>query len=414
MGYGPSGFVANNVAANYLSGSQAADQEHQANQLSRARDQSYQHNELAAQDQSQQKAAQQLYLASQYALQAPAGQTKAFVEQNFPDLVQHAGQKWATVSDEDVRAELQGYAAQFGAKAGIAPPVATAPPRMTAAQRPVAIMGPNGNPQYVSPEDAIGKQPYSRAPAARSAPASDLGFGDPKIQALQASLGAAGFSPPAGFRSKEQQLGFYKGVLTKYNGLTTDDIAHLLASNAIDYKSVGKATQAAASMGGRIEVANNELAGFVPIAKDASAAVDRGSFVPFNRLRQQGQASISDPNLKRMFVATQTVLNAYDVLAARGGTDKDKRAENHRILENADSPEAYNAALDMIVREGQAAGAATRGAMKAGAFGYPTGQPAAPIQQQQPSGQRLSPEQASALPPGTPFVGMDGIARVKH
>lgn len=216
--------------------------------------------------------------------------------------------------------------------------------------------------------------PPAKVPSASTVktPAAS-GFDDPRIQGLQASFVAAGYSPPAGFRSKEQQLAMFHGLLKKYDGLSSDDIAHLAASNAIDYKSVGKATQAAATMGGRVEVANNELRGFVPIAKDASSAVDRGSFVPFNRLKQKGQAAISDPNLKRLFVATQTVLNAYDVLAARGGTDKDKRAENHRILENADSPEAYNAALDMIVREGAAAGKATSDAMKAGAYGYPSG-----------------------------------------
>ena len=243
--------------------------------------------------------------------------------------------------------------------------------------------------------------------APKAAPVN--GFNDPNIQALQAAFVTAGYSPPAGFRSKEQQLAMYQGLLKRYDGLAPDDIAHLAASNAIDYKSVGKATQAAATMGGRVEVANNELRGFIPIAKDASAAVDRGSFVPFNRLKQMGQASISDPNLKRLYVATQTVLNAYDVLAARGGTDKDKRAENHRILENADSPEAYNAALDMITREGQAAGKATQDAMKAGAFNYPTGQP-----QQPDANQRLSVEDAAKLPSGTPFIGMDGVPRVKH
>lgn len=224
--------------------------------------------------------------------------------------------------------------------------------------------------------DLVRYAPPQRIAAPKTAPKAN-GFDDPRIQALQASMVAAGYSPPAGFRSKEQQLSMFQGLLKKYDGLSTDDIAHLAASNAIDYKSVGKATQAAAGMGGKIELANNELAGFVPIAKDASAAVDRGSFVPFSKLKQKGQASISDPNLKRLFVATQTVLNAYDVLAARGGTDKDKRAENHRILETADSPEAYNAALDMIVKEGAVAGEASRKTMRADSFGYPTGQPAA-------------------------------------
>jgi hypothetical protein len=194
------------------------------------------------------------------------------------------------------------------------------------------------------------------------------GFDDPEIQDLQAAISASGYSLPAGFRSKEQQLALLKGLKRKYDGLSNDDIAHLIGSNAIDYKATSKATQTAAGIVGKVEVANKELEAFVPIAKDANAAVDRSKFVPWNKLEQLGKKNISDPDLKRLYVATQTILNAYDMLASRGGTDQDKRAHNREILSNADSPEAYDAALDMIVREGQAAGGAARAATKASAY----------------------------------------------
>jgi len=255
-----------------------------------------------------------------------------------------------------------------------------------------AVMGPNGKPILVPETQAIGATPYEKpteAPAeiqgynfARSqgykgtfedwkkasGAKAGSGFDDPKVQDLQAAISAAGFSLPAGFRSKEQQLSLMKGLLRKYDGLAPDDIAHLLSSNAIDYKSVTKATQTAASIVGKVEVANNELQAFVPIARDASALVDRGSFVPWNKLKQMGESNISDPDLKRLYVATQSILNAYDMLAARGGTDQAKREHNRAILSTADSPEAFNAALDMIVTEGQAAGQAARASTKASAY----------------------------------------------
>lgn len=235
------------------------------------------------------------------------------------------------------------------------------------------------------------------------------GFDDPKIQDLQAAISAAGYSLPAGFRSQAQQLALMRGLLRKYNGLAPDDIAHLLASNAIDYKSITKATQTAATIVGKVEVANNELQAFVPIARDASALVDRGTFVPWNRLKQMGETSISDPNLKRLYVATQSILNAYDMLAARGGTDQDKRAHNRAILSSADSPEAYNAALDMIVTEGQAAGAAARASTKSSAYDG-TGHSATP----QSSPVRVkSPQEAMALAPGTVFITPDGRQKVR-
>lgn len=164
MAYGPSGFAKNTATANYLSGRQAADEEHQANQLSRARDQSYQQNETAANDQQQQKAAQQLYLASQYALQQPAGQTKAFVEQNFPDLVTHAGAKWETATEDDVRAELEGARAQFGAQSGNGPAVAKG---VSGAMYKV-VDPETGEVSFATAEEARGKKPYEYKPPTKA------------------------------------------------------------------------------------------------------------------------------------------------------------------------------------------------------------------------------------------------------
>lgn len=173
-------FAANNVVGNYLSGRQAADQEHQANQMSRARDQQYQQNVLnqqqtaaATDEASQMKAAQQLHLASQYALQAPPGQTKAFVEQNFPDLVAHAGAKWATATEDDVRSELQGVAAQSGAQAGIAP--TPAPVQFE------QVKGPRGsiiqrNPVTNEQRQVIGPDNSQPVPTAGIAPKPPVGY----------------------------------------------------------------------------------------------------------------------------------------------------------------------------------------------------------------------------------------------
>jgi hypothetical protein len=228
----------------------------------------------------------------------------------------------------------------------------------------------------------------------RATGVSGQGFDDPKIQDLQAAISATGYALPAGFRSQAQQLALMHGLLRKYPGLDANDIAHLLANNAIDYKAVSKSTQVAAGIAGKVEFANNELSAFIPIAQDASAAVDRGNFMPWTRLKQMGERNISDPNLKRLFVATQSILNAYDQLASRGGTDAAKRAENHKILETADSPEAYQAALDMIVKEGQAAGDAARKTIRADAFAPTARTPAPPTAQPEitatgPNGQKL-------------------------
>jgi hypothetical protein len=194
-------------------------------------------------------------------------------------------------------------------------------------------------------------------------------FGDPKVEALLASMASKGVQMPTGFRSKDQMLATFRGLLTKYDGLNTDDIADLVGKGIIDYKAVGKATQTGATILGRVTAASGELDAMVPIARDASAAVNRSDFVPYNKLQQMVLAGTSSPEQKRLYVATQSILNTYDLLASRGGTDAAKREAQHKMLETADGPQAYNAALDMLVKESQVARAGALGAIRSGTYG---------------------------------------------
>lgn len=68
--------------------------------------------------------AEQMANAAKYASQAQPGQTKSFIERNFPLLVETYGPGWAAASDDQVRQELQGIAAKYGVQAGIAAPSA--------------------------------------------------------------------------------------------------------------------------------------------------------------------------------------------------------------------------------------------------------------------------------------------------
>lgn len=106
-------------------------------------------------DERKMAAAQKLLLAAQWADKAPPGQTKAFVEQNFPELVQHAGASWATATDEQVRESLQGVAAKFGAQAGVGPAQPKDRGLITGVGpdgKPVRVMDEPGAPVYTAPE----------------------------------------------------------------------------------------------------------------------------------------------------------------------------------------------------------------------------------------------------------------------
>jgi hypothetical protein len=114
-------------------------------------------NERHNQEQQAEKVkqfAEQATMAARYASQAPAGQTKQFIEKNFPFLVETYGPEWATATDDQVRAELQGIQAKFGVQAGIWP----AEPKGHGAL--YKYVGPDGNPVYGDAPTASGQTPY--------------------------------------------------------------------------------------------------------------------------------------------------------------------------------------------------------------------------------------------------------------
>lgn len=180
--------------------------------------------------------------------------------------------------------------------------------------------------------------------------------------ALMAALAERGVSLPTGFRSKEQQKAMYQGILARNPDKTPDEIADLIKKGSIELGAQKKETQTAAAVAGRVEVAQNEIEEFVPLVRAAALKVPRGNFVPLTRLLQTADSSISDPNLKVLKGRINALLNAYDMLAARGGTDMDKRAEVRNLLTSADGPEALEAQLDSFMQE---AAAAHRAAVKA-------------------------------------------------
>lgn len=95
--------------------------------------------------------AEQMHMASQYALTSKT--PKALIEKNFPFLVEAYGPEWATATDDQVRSELEGFAAKFGVQAGIKPP-ATQKPNL------INTIGPDGKP--VRGEDVVGAPVYER------------------------------------------------------------------------------------------------------------------------------------------------------------------------------------------------------------------------------------------------------------
>ncbi len=180
--------------------------------------------------------------------------------------------------------------------------------------------------------------------------------------ALMGALAERGVSLPVGLRSRDQQKALYQGILARNPGKSPDEIADLIKKGQIEIGAQKKETQTAAAVAGRVEVAQNEIEEFVPLVRDAALRVPRSNFVPLNRLLQTADSSISDPNLKVLKGRINALLNAYDMLAARGGTDMEKRKEVRALLTSADGPEALEAQLNSFMQE---AAAAHRAAVRA-------------------------------------------------
>lgn len=182
-------------------------------------------------------------------------------------------------------------------------------------------------------------------------------------QELLAALAARGVSLPSGFRSKEQMAATLNGLISRYPDSTMDQIAEAVASGQIGFGGEKKETQTAAALGGKISYAENEIKMIAPLIRAASANVPRGSFVPWSKLVQYTDAQLSDPALKELKSYMTTMSNAYDMLAARGGTDMDKRRHNRELFDTADSPKALEAALKAVENEASISGKAAQRSM---------------------------------------------------
>lgn len=168
-------FAVNNVATNYLAGRRNAQDEQYADRRNVLAEQSIQQNQqemdmrargllpeqqkLAAEQQKQ--LATRLMQAAEYGLQSPT--PKAFIEQNFPEIAQAAGDKWRLSGDEEVKRELEGVRARFGSAAGIGPPKIDQKFSI-----PQEYVGPDGKPGVFQigpdgqPRQVQGISPYNR------------------------------------------------------------------------------------------------------------------------------------------------------------------------------------------------------------------------------------------------------------
>jgi hypothetical protein len=140
----------------------------------------------------------------------------------------------------------------------------------------------------------------------------------------------------------------------KNRGVSGPQLVKIMQSTSADGRAITELGAREGKIAARVQEAQN----FAQVAKDASAQVDRGSFVPWNKLSQMGDTQMSNPKLAKLKAATVSLINAY-AAAIGGGTPTvhDKEAAEH-MLSTAQSSEAYNAVVDQMILETQQALAA--------------------------------------------------------
>jgi hypothetical protein len=189
--------------------------------------------------------------------------------------------------------------------------------------------------------------------AAAGALGGEGGFDDPRIKAILAKMTDKGVKL-TGFRSRQQMLSQLQGLIQEHPDETADQIAERVKKGQLTFTGEQSAARAAGTVAGRVEVAGNEIRNMSALVRDAAAKVPRAGFIPINQLFQIGEKTVS-PELRALKIRINSMLNAYDLLAARGGTDKDKRKAVRELIMTSDTPEILEAAIDSFNLEVDAA-----------------------------------------------------------
>lgn len=139
------------------------------------------------------------------------------------------------------------------------------------------------------------------------------------------------------------------GTWVAQMGITPDDISSGRAQAKYDQAAATTAGHRAGSMAG-VEAAMPALA---DNALALSQKLDQGKFVPLNKLEQMADSQISDPDLAAFKVAHQALASEYQQVIARGGTNVTALKEAMHVLNSANGPDAYAAAVNQVKREVQ-------------------------------------------------------------
>ena len=196
--------------------------------------------------------------------------------------------------------------------------------------------------------------------------AATVQVGGPNAQSLLGELALRGVNIPA-----RTAGAVVAGLKKNYPGKSDAELADMVVTGQATLAGVKAEKRVEGTTVGKTETAIGEISQFAEKALAASAKVPRGEFRRFNKLRLYADTELSNPDLKELKSYLNSLSNAYDVAAARGGTDVNKRAEAHAMLDAADSPETLARAIKVMQDEAAIALNAGQSALRGGQTSTP-------------------------------------------
>lgn len=133
------------------------------------------------------------------------------------------------------------------------------------------------------------------------------------------------------------------------------DGADLAAQNA-DYFGSKAGSRTLGTRSANVELAANEAANLIPLARQASADFPRSEFVPIAKAQQLIANGSNDPRLRRLVAANNAVVNAYArAISPTGVPTVADKEHAYSVINTAYDDRSYNAVLDQFEQEINAA-----------------------------------------------------------
>jgi hypothetical protein len=296
--------------------------------------------------------------------QNESAQSNADQVRNFLNTPQ--GQQWFKQFNPSQQMQIKGFLETY--PAAQAPEMQTEEPRTVGA----GAMQTQGQQRPRLQPGLQGPPPPNMKPADRAARSFEIeqsmksqGYTQEQINEHLASTGQQSSRAWAGFNLQQHPIRALAGADVQAEdesraarGLPPMDANERLAFQ--ERRNFGlRAAGTAGSRAGGIEVAVQQFAAALPIASAASAAVPRGKFTPINNLRQDAALMRSEVAYGNFVAANEYAITEYAAAISRGGVMTQHAQERAaKVLNTATSNEAYQARLQQLQKEVNAASTA--------------------------------------------------------